>query len=153
TAASFAAKAASTSSTRRTRASRPAKAKLKARFKSQLVRTSAAADTTAMRMPELDQDVLGQRATLIAGLRRIVSDGVVADDDALVAYDCDALTAYRQKPLAVVLPATADQVSEILRFCAKHKVKVVPRGAGTSLSGGALPLGDGILLGLSRMNK
>ena len=104
-------------------------------------------------MPDLDREVLARRATLIAELRRIVSDGVVGDDDALVAYDCDALTAYRQKPLAVVLPASADQVSEVLRFCAANKVKIVPRGAGTSLSGGALPVGDGILLGLSRMNR
>ena len=71
----------------------------------------------------------------------------------LVAYDSDALTAYRQKPLAVVLPKTADEVSAVLRFCSANKVKVVPRGAGTSLSGGALPVGDGVLLGLSRMNR
>ncbi|MCE9523370.1 MAG: FAD-binding protein, partial [Alphaproteobacteria bacterium] len=105
-----------------------------------------------MRMPELDSGIFLRRNALIEGLRRLVPDGVIAEDDALVAYDCDALTAYRQKPLAVVLPKTADQVCAVLRFCAEQKVKIVPRGAGTSLSGGALPLGDGILLGLSRMN-
>jgi glycolate oxidase len=106
-----------------------------------------------MQMPELDPSILARRGELIAGLRALVPDGVVADDDALVAYDCDALTAYRQKPLAVVLPKTADEVSAVLAFCSANKLKLVPRGAGTSLSGGALPLGDGILLGLSRMNR
>ncbi len=106
-----------------------------------------------MQMPELDPSILARRGELIAGLRALVSDGVIADDDALVAYDCDALTAYRQKPLAVVLPKTADEVSAVLAFCSTNKLKLVPRGAGTSLSGGALPLGDGILLGLSRMNR
>ena len=106
-----------------------------------------------MRMPELDSGIFSRRTTLVEGLRRLVPDGVISEDDALVAYDCDALTAYRQKPLAVVLPKTADQVSDVLRFCSEQKVKIVPRGAGTSLSGGALPIGDGILLGLSRMNR
>ncbi len=106
-----------------------------------------------MQMPDLDQSILARRSELIAGLRTLVPDGVVADDDALVAYDCDALTAYRQKPLAVVLPKTADEVSAVLAFCSTNKLKLVPRGAGTSLSGGSLPLGDGILLGLSRMNR
>jgi glycolate dehydrogenase FAD-linked subunit len=104
-------------------------------------------------MPELDQAVVARRAEIVDGLRRLVPDGVVAEDDALVAYDSDALTAYRQKPLAVVLPKSADEVSGVLRFCADSKIKIVPRGAGTSLSGGALPLGDGVLLGLSRMNR
>ncbi|MEQ1865900.1 MAG: FAD-binding protein, partial [Micropepsaceae bacterium] len=106
-----------------------------------------------MRMPDVDREVLSRRPALIAGLRRLVPDGVVSDDDALVAYDCDALTAYRQKPLAVVLPKTAGDVSAVLLFCSQNKLKIVPRGAGTSLSGGALPLGDGIVLGLSRMHR
>ena len=104
-------------------------------------------------MPALDQSILARRAALVDGLKRLVPDGVVAEDDALVAYDSDALTAYRQRPLAAVLPKSADEVSAVLRFCAMNNVKVVPRGAGTSLSGGALPVGDGILLGLSRMNR
>ena len=96
---------------------------------------------------------MARRAGLVDELARIVPDGVVADADALAAYDCDALTAYRQKPLAVVLPKAADEVSAVLAFCHREKVRVVPRGAGTSLSGGALPLSDGILLGLSRMSR
>lgn len=106
-----------------------------------------------MRMPDLDQGILARRAAIVDGLKRLVPDGVVADDDALVAYDSDALTAYRQKPLAAVLPKSADRVSAVLRFCAMNNVKIVPRGAGTSLSGGALPVGDGIVLGLSRMSR
>jgi glycolate oxidase len=106
-----------------------------------------------MEMPALDSRLIERRVELIEGLRALVPDGVIADDDALVAYDCDALTAYRQKPLAVVLPKTSDEVSAVLKFCSENKLKLVPRGAGTSLSGGSLPVGDGILLGLSRMKK
>ena len=106
-----------------------------------------------MKMPPLDPAAIQNRPSLIAELRRLVPQGVVADDESLIAYDSDALAAYRQKPLAVVLPETAQQVSAVLRFCQDKGVKVVPRGAGTSLSGGALPLGDGIVIGLSRMKK
>ena len=106
-----------------------------------------------MQMPELDQTILARRAELVSGLRALAPDGVIAEDDALIAYDCDALTAYRQKPLAVVLPKSAEEVSDVLRFCSANKLKLVPRGAGTSLSGGSLPIGDGVLLGLSRMNR
>ena len=68
-------------------------------------------------------------------------------------YECDGLTAYRQLPLVVVLPETKEQLSRVLRFCNENNVKVVPRGAGTSLSGGALPLADGITIGLGKFNK
>lgn len=104
-------------------------------------------------MPEPKAEVMARRTGLVAALARIVPEGLIADPDALAAYDCDALTAYRQKPLAVVLPTSADEVSAVLAFCHQEKVRVVPRGSGTSLSGGALPLSDGILLGLSRMNQ
>ena len=106
-----------------------------------------------MQMPAPDPQIFLRRPSLIAELRRLVPEGVIAEDDALVAYDSDAFTAYRQKPLAVVLPKTAEQVSAVLRFCLSSNVKVVPRGAGTSLSGGALPLSDGIVIGLSRMSQ
>ncbi|MDH8190330.1 FAD-binding oxidoreductase, partial [Klebsiella pneumoniae] len=62
-----------------------------------------------------------------------------------------AFTAYRKMPLAVVLPASTNEVSAVLKFCHDHGVKVVPRGAGTSLAGGAIPTEDSIVLGLSRM--
>ncbi len=107
-----------------------------------------------MRMPEADQAVIAKRARIIAGLRAIVpGEGVIDAEDALRAYESDGLTAYRQVPLAVVLPETAAAVARILELCDGEGVKVVPRGAGTSLSGGALPLVDGIILGLARFNR
>jgi glycolate oxidase len=77
---------------------------------------------------------------------------VISDEAALGAYECDGLTAYRQRPMLVVLPETVDQVSRVLAYCHAQGLKVVPRGAGTSLSGGALPLADGIILGLGKFN-
>ena len=71
----------------------------------------------------------------------------------LRAYESDGLTAYRQPPLVVALPETTAQVSAILRYCHRRGVRVVPRGSGTSLSGGALPLEDAVLLGLSKLNR
>jgi glycolate oxidase len=68
-------------------------------------------------------------------------------------FESDGLTAYRQLPMVVVLPSTTQQVSNVLRYCHDNNIKVVPRGAGTSLSGGALPLEDGVLLGMSKFNK
>src|SRR5437763_6288817 len=106
-----------------------------------------------MKFAPPDSELLAHRAEIVAALRAIVPDGVVADDAGLAAFDGDALTAYRQKPLATVLPRTAEQVSSVLAFANEHRVPVIPRGAGTSLSGGALPRGDGILLGLTRMNR
>jgi glycolate oxidase len=105
-------------------------------------------------MPTPDASVIGRRSEIASALRKIVSaENVIDDDSALCAYDCDGLTAYRQKPLLVVLPETTAQVSNILRWCSQHNVKVVPRGAGTSLSGGALPLADAILLGMAKFNR
>jgi glycolate oxidase len=100
-------------------------------------------------MPEPDAVVLAARREIVAGLRRILEgEGVIADDESLIAYESDGLTAYRQKPLAVALPRTTVQVAAILKFCKERAVKVVARGAGTSLSGGALPLEDGVILEL-----
>jgi glycolate oxidase len=104
-------------------------------------------------MPPSDQSILARRAEIVAAMRRIVPDGVISDEVALKAYESDGLTAYRQPPLLTVLPETTNQVSEILAWCNAAGVKVVPRGAGTSLSGGALPLADGVLVGLARMNR
>jgi len=105
-------------------------------------------------MPEPDAGVISRRSEIIAALGAIVAgEGVIFDDDELGAYECDGLTAYRQLPLLVVLPETTEQVSRILDFCHLNGVKVVPRGAGTSLSGGALPLADAVTLGLSKFNR
>ena len=106
-----------------------------------------------MELAPPDPGILARRKGIVAALRRIVPDGVVSDRAGLSAFDGDALTAYRQSPLVCVLPRTKDEVSAVLRFASQEKVPLVPRGAGTSLSGGALPRGDGILLGLSRMNR
>src|SRR6188474_3170277 len=107
-----------------------------------------------MQMPPLDPAILARRSEIVAALRTIVSgEGVIDDLDGMRPYECDALSAYRQMPLVVVLPETVAQVSAILRYCQDNKVKVVPRGAGTSLSGGALPLEDSIVLGISRMTR
>ena len=105
-------------------------------------------------MPALDQAVLARRAEIAAGLSRLVpGEGVIADADELKVYESDGLTAYRQPPMLAVLPENTRQVSEVLRYCHANRLKVVPRGAGTSLSGGALPLGDGVLLGLGKFKR
>ena len=107
-----------------------------------------------MQMPEPDQGVVARRADLAVLLREIVPvDSVIADDDELRAYECDGLTAYRQLPMIVVLPETTEQVSRILGLCRQRGVKVVPRGAGTGLSGGALPLADAVTVGLGKFNR
>ncbi len=107
-----------------------------------------------MRMPAPETEILSQSESLISDLREIIpGEAVIAGKEELRAYECDGLTAYRQTPLAVVLPDSTEQVSAVLRLCSERGVKVVPRGAGTSLSGGALPLEDGIVLGLGKFNK
>ena len=107
-----------------------------------------------MRMPDPDSDVLARRNAIVAALRRIVpGEGVIAEEEELRAYECDGLTAYRQLPMIVVLPETVEQISAILKYCHGTGIKIVPRGAGTSLSGGALPLADGITLGLGKFNR
>jgi glycolate oxidase len=90
----------------------------------------------------------------VAALRTLVpGEGVIDCAAELRPYESDGLTAYRQPPLVVVLPDTVAQVSAVLRWCRNHEVKVVPRGAGTSLSGGALPLADAVLLGMAKFNR
>ncbi len=107
-----------------------------------------------LKMPEADARTLARRDSIVAALRRIVpGEGVIADPDGLRPFESDGLTAYRQMPLVVVLPKTVEQVSQVLAWCHSEGVKVVPRGSGTSLSGGALPLEDGVLLGLSKFNR
>ena len=107
-----------------------------------------------MKMPAPDQAVIDAKSDIVAALRAIVpGEGVIVDEDELRAYETDGLTAYKQLPLIVVLPETTEQVSRVLKCCQERGVKVVPRGAGTSLSGGALPLADGIILGLGKFNR
>src|SRR6188508_1637628 len=105
-------------------------------------------------MPEPDAAVLGRREAIVAALRAIVpGEGVVAAERAMRPFESDGLTAYRALPMVVVLPESTEQVSRILAYCHREGIKVVPRGAGTSLSGGALPLTDGVLLGMAKFNR
>jgi glycolate oxidase len=105
-------------------------------------------------MPPPDAAIIARREEIATQLRRIVAaDAVIVPEDERRAYESDALTAYRQLPLLVVLPSTTAEVAAVLRYCKSASVKVVPRGAGTSLSGGALPLADGIILGLGKFNR
>ena len=107
-----------------------------------------------MKMPVPDSGVIARRREIVSALRAIVpGEGVIVDESELRAYECDGLTAYRQLPMVVVLPSTVEQVSQVLKTCKEMGVKVVPRGAGTSLSGGALPLADGVLLGMGKFNR
>ncbi len=107
-----------------------------------------------MRMPEPEQGIISRRAEIVRALRHIVpGEGVIDDTDALRVYESDGLTAYRQVPMIAVLPSTTAQVCRILAYCHQAGVKVVPRGAGTSLSGGALPLADGVLLAMAKFSR
>ena len=111
-----------------------------------------------MHMPKPDADIIARRPEIIERLKQIVPAGpfgdlVVTDPEGLRAYECDGLSAYRQLPMVVVLPETTAQVSEILKYCDAAGVKVVARGSGTSLSGGALPLADAVMLGLGKFNR
>ena len=107
-----------------------------------------------LRMPEPDRAVLDRRAEIVVALRAIVpGEGIIATPVEMRAYESDGLNAYRQMPMVVALPETVDQVAAIMKYAYEHGIKVVPRGAGTSLSGGALPLADGILLGLGKFNR
>lgn len=106
------------------------------------------------RLPEPDPSVLERSKQIIDGLRQLVgSEPVIADEEGRRAFEADALTAYRRMPLAVVLPRSTEDVAKVLKYCNEHRIKVVPRGAGTSLCGGALPAEDAVVIGISRMNR
>lgn len=108
-----------------------------------------------LKMPEPDQSVLARRKEIIAAMRAIVpaSGAVIAEEDALRPYECDGLMAYRQLPMIVVLPDNTGQVAAILKYCHENKIRVVPRGAGTGLSGGALPMADAITISMMKFNR
>ena len=105
-------------------------------------------------LPEPDQGTLARRAEILAGLAAAVgADRVIGDEDGRRAYETDALTAYRRMPLAVVLPRTTEEVASVLRYCSRNSIKVVPRGAGTSLAGGALPGEDTVVVCITKLNR
>ena len=97
--------------------------------------------------------MLSERMQLLAELKAILPQGaIVSEQEMLRAYECDGLSAYKQLPLLVVMPDSVAQVQAVLCLCSRLQVPVVARGAGTGLSGGALPLIDGVLLSLARFN-
>ncbi|BAQ16397.1 FAD-binding oxidoreductase [Methyloceanibacter caenitepidi] len=105
-------------------------------------------------LPDPDRAVMARRNEVVKQLKKLAPKAlVIADLEGRRTFESDALSAYRRLPLAVVLPVNTEEVSAVLRFCYENHVKVVPRGAGTSLCGGATPLEDSIVLCLSRMNK
>ena len=98
--------------------------------------------------------ILERRDAIIAALSALVpGEGTISEATRLKPYETDGLSAYRQPPLAVVLPTSTEQVAAVMRYCHQEGIRVVPRGAGTSLSGGALPLEDAVVIGLMRMNR
>ncbi len=106
-----------------------------------------------MEMPIPDARIIARKARVVERLRQVLPPEVVIEDVAETrAYECDALTAYRCAPMLVLLPATTQEVAAALRICHAEGVPVVPRGAGTSLAGGALPTADCAILGVARMN-
>lgn len=109
---------------------------------------------TNMKMPAPDRQAISRRDELIKKLCLFLDpEQLIREPTALRAYESDGLTAYQQKPLLVVLPENTKQVAKILKLCSALEINVVPRGAGTSLSGGALPLEDGIVLGMGKFNR
>ncbi len=106
-----------------------------------------------MDMPLPDPSVLSRRDRIVARLAAALpADALISDPTETRAYDCDALTAYRCQPLAVTLPRSTAEVAAVLRICCDEGVKIIPRGAGTSLAGGSLPTADAVVLGVARMN-
>ena len=109
---------------------------------------------TSLQMPKVQKSILLNKNRIIKDIGKILkSENILDHKDEIKPYETDALTAYRQTPLLVVLPETVQEVSKILRYCNDNKIKIVPRGAGTGLSGGALPLEDSILLSMGKFNK
>ena len=104
--------------------------------------------------PQSKPDVLARRDEIVAGLRTMLPvTGVISEPLRLKPYETDGLPAFRQTPLAVALPETTEQLAAVLRFLHGNGVRVIPRGAGTSLAGGALPMADSVVVGMMRMNR
>ena len=91
-------------------------------------------------LPKIDNSILNRKSAIVKNLSKFTDkENVLSEADELRPYETDALSVYTQTPLAVVLPENTDEVSEILKYCYSENIIVVPRGAGTGLSGGALP--------------
>src|SRR5688500_6667397 len=104
-------------------------------------------------LPEPDPAIIARRESIVRALRGLgAAENVIEDDVRPAAYETEAMTAYRRRPLAVVLPESTAEVTAILKLADREGVNVVPRGAGTSLSGGAIPAEDAIVVGLGKFN-
>ncbi len=109
---------------------------------------------TNLVLPKIDKKTLNKKKYIFKKLKKLIDpENVLSHEDEMRPYETDALSAYKQMPLAVVMPENTNEVSNILKFCYDENIKVVPRGAGTGLSGGALPLQDAILVSLGKFNK
>ncbi len=107
-----------------------------------------------MEMPKPDASVLARKSRIVERLQKVLPKSAVIHDEAeTLAYECDALTAYKCPPLAAILPSSTEEVAAALKICHEEGVPVVPRGSGTSLAGGALPTADSVILGVARMNR
>ncbi len=108
----------------------------------------------AIAFPKPDADIMFRRYSIIDGLNALLPvECIITSEDERRPYETDAFTAYRNMPLAVVLPRTTQEVSAVLSYCHANSIPVVPRGAGTSLAGGAIPQEDAIVIGVSKMSK
>ncbi|MEK9638836.1 MAG: FAD-binding protein, partial [Pelagibacteraceae bacterium] len=105
-----------------------------------------------LHLPDSDEVILENRTQIVSDLKKLTKNVISAEEE-IKPYETDGLSVYRQKPVAVVLPENTKEVSEILKYCNSKEIKVVPRGAGTGLSGGAIPLKDCVLMGMGKFNK
>lgn len=107
---------------------------------------------STIEMPKPDRSVIDRKALIVDALCKVLpSDSVIFDEHETRAYECDGLTAYRCPPMVAVLPRTSQECAAAMRVCHEMNVTVVPRGAGTSLAGGALPTADCVILGTARL--
>ena len=105
-------------------------------------------------MPKIDRKLIAKKIDIVSDLKKIIkAENVLDHEDETRPFETDALSAYKQKPLVVIFPENTEEVSKILKYCNQQRIKVVPRGAGTGLSGGALPLADSVLLCLGKFNR
>ena len=105
-------------------------------------------------LPKIDQSIIERKKNIFSKLKKLTApENFISHEAEIKPYETDALAAYKQTPLGVILPESTEEVSNILKFCYQENIKVVPRGAGTGLSGGALPLQDAILISLTKFNK
>jgi glycolate oxidase len=105
-------------------------------------------------MPKVEKSIISNKDKIVSDIGKIIKEeNILSHNDEIKPYETDALAAYKQTPLVVVLPETVEEVSAVLKYCNENKIKVVPRGAGTGLSGGSLPLADCVLLAMGKFNK